>query len=273
MKPYQDKWGDFPIQAYPQLKKPYCDRWFHGPVKGTTGRGRDWARVYDYCQEGDATPDCHRCKTIDSIGRDRNTWDKVYSHETESCQAPDKRVERHVYCGSYLRFESEEGQSIEYSEGCGHIRLGNATCEARKRGHLNFQGADVSGIDGVGTWDLHTNHEECPLADECQGVRFSGVRPEDMQVDWAYELMNFPTQSYVRCYKDGKIVINSCKGNSVITIDGVTNKITIDGTADVEVKATDKITLNAPITDVLGDLHVYQDEEVNGHCSGPNNNL
>lgn len=231
MKPYQDGWGDFPKQPYPKLKKPYCDRWFHGPVKGTTGRGRDWARVYDYCQEGDATPDCSICKTIDSIGRDKNSWDKVYSHETESCEAPSKRRELHVPSGSYLRFDSEQGNSVEYSEGCGHIRLGNATCEGTKKGHLNF--------NPHGTIDIHSMHEEAPIASEQVGTRVIVVAPEDSSVEYAVEAKDFETGAYIRIMKSGEIIIHS----------------------------PTKITLDAPLVEETHDNLTSGDNTIVGFCS------
>jgi hypothetical protein len=231
MKPYQDEWSDFPEEPYPEIKKPYCDRWFHGPVKGTTGRGRDWARVYDYCQEGDATPDCSVCKTIDSIGRDKNSWDKVYSHETESCEAPSKRRELHVPSGSYLRFDSETGQSVEYSEGCGHIRLGNATCEGAKKGHLNF--------NPQGSIDIHSKHEEAPIASEQAGTRVIVVAPEDSSVEYAVEAKDFESGAYIRIMKSGEIIIHS----------------------------PTKITLDAPLVEETHDNLTSGDNTIVGFCS------
>lgn len=272
---------DFPDKKYPypEGKKPTCQNWHHGPCNGDKTDderepllGRDWWQVYDFCQQGDEDPTCQHCLDIDYPARCKNTWRKVYSRNTMSCDAPDGRLEDHVACGSYSRWESESGYSKEYSEGKGHIRIGNAVCEADKRFHLNVQGVDVNGADAVGTFDLHTNHEEVALAAESEGVRFAATRPEDDQVTWAYEFMNFPTTSYIRCYKDGKIVIDSCDGASVITVDGTTNKVTIAGTANVEIDATDeielnagaKITLNAPLT------HVTQDHQIDGTCThGP----
>ena len=263
---YQDSNKDFP-KDFPDPKKPTCENWQHGPCFGDQRDdekepclGRDYWHVFDYCVEGDSDPSCEKCTDIDYCKRCKNAWLKIYSANTMSCQAPNRRVELHTYCGSYLRFENECGKSVEYSEGKSHIRLGNATCEADKRAHLNLQGSEVSGDDGVGTWDLHTNHEEVPLASESQGVRFAGVRPEDMQVDWAYELINFPTQSYIRCYKNGKIEINSCAGSSVIIIDGTENKVTVNGTANVLLKATDKVTCDTPLT------HILQNMQIDGFC-------
>jgi hypothetical protein len=195
-KPEQDSDGDFTVQPYPELKKPYCDRWFHGPVKGSCGKGRDHKRVYDYCQEGDGTPNCSKCKTIDSIGRCKNWWDAHYSWETESCQSPPKRDEKHVPCGSYIRLESETGQSEEYSEGCGHIRLGNATCEAQKKGHVNW--------DPKGTVDIHSVHEEVDVLTEHKGTRVIAFAP-DSGGDIAVAMDDFESGAYVHIMKNGDI--------------------------------------------------------------------
>ncbi|MFA7211735.1 MAG: hypothetical protein WC110_09855, partial [Bacteroidales bacterium] len=185
----------------------------------------------DYCQEGDATPDCSVCKTIDSIGRDKNSWDKVYSHETESCEAPSKRRELHVPSGSYLRFDSETGQSVEYSEGCGHIRLGNATCEGTKKGHLNF--------NPHGTIDIHSMHEEAPIASEQVGTRVIVVAPEDSSVEYAVEAKDFESGAYIRIMKSGEIIIHS----------------------------PTKITLDAPLVEETHDNLTSGDNTIVGFCS------
>jgi hypothetical protein len=72
MEPYQDGNGDFPLQPYPSIKKPYCFKWFHGPIKGVTGSGRDWAWLFDYCHMGDETPSCKDCEDIDCVTRCSN---------------------------------------------------------------------------------------------------------------------------------------------------------------------------------------------------------
>jgi len=145
--------------------------------------------------------------------------------------------------------------SSEYSEEIGHIRLGNALTESDKRFHLNVQG-NRYGDSGVGSFDLHTNHEEVQIASESTGVRFAAIRPEDSQVTWAYELMNFPTTSFIRCYKDGVIEINSLDGNSSITVDGTANKVTVDGTVNVELIASSEVTCTTPLTHVTGNMQI-----------------
>lgn len=249
---FQNDYKDFLSKTYQDGKKPTCTNWQHGPCNGdkTDGEptiGRDWWHVWDYCMQGDEEPTCTDCVDIDYPKRDKNTWLKVYSDETMSNESPNNRAEFHTKCGSYLRFEQETGRSDEYSEGKAHIRFGNANNEDDKRWHLNVQGETVSDEAGVGTWDIHTNHEEVPLASESQGVRFAGVRPEDQQVDWAWEVINFPTNSYIRCYKSGIIVINSCSDGAVVTVDGTTSTITLD----------------ADLTHITGDV------QIDGFCTHP----
>lgn len=255
----------------PEGLHPRCHKWFNGPNTDVPTIGRDYMDVGDFCQEGHEDPTCQKCDSIDFVKRCNNSWLKEYSTQTMSCQAPNKRVERHFPCGSYWRWDSEAGNSVEYSEGKSHHRFGNAVCEADKRAHLNLQGSEVSGDAGVGTWDIHTDHEECGLADEHLGIRRAGVRREDMQVDWSWEDIDFTTMTSIRGYKDGRIEITSLNGASKITVDGTKNKVTIEGTKIVEIDASEEIILDSPLTTITGDLHVEEDEQVDGTCSGPNN--
>lgn len=257
LRPEKDKNYDY--FNHPQGKKPICFKRFHGPVTGSTGIGRDEMTVWD-CQKGDADPTCSECSNIDSVPRSGEQWNKIYSTQTESEEAYNSRMELHARCGSYFRIESDNtnesgGSSSEYSENIGHIRLGNALTEADKRFHFNVQG-NRYGSNGVGSFDLHTNHEEVQIASESTGVRFAGIRPEDSQVDWAYEFMNFPTTSFIRCYKNGIIEINSLDGDSSITVDGTSNKVTVDGTINVELKASSEVTCTTPLTHVTGDMQI-----------------
>ena len=257
LKPKKDKNYDF--FDHPQGKMPICFKRFHGPVTGEVGYGRDEMTVWD-CQKGDADPTCSDCSNIDSVPRSGEQWNKIYSTQTESEEAYNSRMELHARCGSYFRVESDNtneasSSSSEYSEEIGHIRLGNALTESDKRFHLNVQG-NRYGDSGVGSFDLHTNHEEVQIASESTGVRFAAIRPEDSQVTWAYELMNFPTTSFIRCYKDGVIEINSLDGNSSITVDGTSNKVTVDGTINVELKASSEVTCTTPLTHVTGDMQI-----------------
>jgi len=262
LKPKKDKNYDF--FDHPQGKMPICFKRFHGPVTGSTGIGRDEMTVWD-CQKGDADPTCSDCCNIDSVPRSGEQWHKIYSTQTESEEAYNSRMELHARCGSYFRVESDNtneasSSSSEYSEDIGHIRLGNALTESDKRFHLNVQG-NRYGDSGVGSFDLHTNHEEVQIASESTGVRFAAIRPEDSQVTWAYELMNFPTTSFIRCYKDGVIEINSLDGNSSITVDGTANKVTVDGTVNVELIASSEVTCTTPLTHVTGNM------QIDGFCS------
>ena len=257
LKPKKDKNYDF--FDHPQGKMPVCFKRFHGPVTGSTGIGRDEMTVWD-CQKGDADPTCSDCCNIDSVPRSGEQWHKIYSTQTESEEAYNSRMELHARCGSYFRIESDNtneasSSSSEYSEDIGHIRLGNTLTESDKRFHLNIQG-NRYGDNGVGSFDLHTNHEEVQIASESTGVRFAAIRPEDSQVTWAYELMNFPTTSFIRCYKDGVIEINSSDGNSSITVDGTSNKVTVDGTVNVELIASSEVTCTTPLTHVTGDMQI-----------------
>jgi hypothetical protein len=245
---------------HPEGKMPVCAKLFHGPVTGKVGKGRDCQFVFD-CRKGNDDPKCRDCTIIDSVPRSKEGWIKVYSEDTESCQSPSKRMEIHAKCGSYARFESETGNSVEYSEGKSHIRIGNAVCESDKRFHLSVQGETVSGSDGVGTFDLHTNHEEVPLASESEGVRIAGVRPEDDQVTWSYESIDFTTNSFIRIYKDGKIELNSCNGNSQIILDGTTNTITINGTNLVDINAATEVEHTTPL------VHNTASVQTDGTCT------
>ncbi len=272
LAPVQDDNHDY--YNHPEGKKPICKKIFHGPITGSTGKGRDVIQCWD-CAKGDNDPTCTLCETIDSVGRDTadlvgggrtgEQWFKQYSSQTESTEAYNSRAEWHSRCGSYLRFESDDentvsSPSVVYSEEIGHIRLGNALTESDQRFHLNVQG-DRYGSDGAGTFDLHTNYEGVQLKDESTGVRFAATRPDDDQVLWAYELMDFPTTSFIRCYKTGIIEICSDNGNSVIILDGTTDKITVDGTTNVEIVAAAEVTCSTPLTHVTGNM------QIDGSCS------
>lgn len=242
LKPSQDKNNDY--YDHPKGRMPICKKLFHGPVDGKLGRGRDYQQIWD-CYKGDCDPTCRFCEDIDSVPRPNEQWEKIYSSQTESSYSPPSRWEHHARCGSYLRFESETGFSEEYSEGRGHIRLGNAVTETDKRFHLNVQGSK-DGIEKAGTFDLHTNHEEVSLSEESEGVRIACVRPDDTQVTWAAEIQNFPTSSYIRIMKDGKIILNSGTATATLTLDGDNGKITLSGTHNVEMSADTEIELTAP---------------------------
>lgn len=234
LKPKKDKNYDF--FDHPQGKMPICFKRFHGPVTGSTGIGRDEMTVWD-CQKGDADPTCSDCSKIDSVPRSGEQWFKVYSTQSESTEAYDSRIELHARCGSYFRVESENsstsgGSSSEYSEGCGHIRLGNATCEGTKKGHLNF--------NPHGTIDIHSKHEEAPIASEQAGARVTVVAPEDSSVEYAVEAIDFESGAYIRIMKSGEIIIHS----------------------------PTKITIDAPLIDETTSLvHNHGNQQIDGACS------
>lgn len=234
LRPEKDKNYDY--FDHPQGKKPICFKRFHGPVTGEVGCGRDEMTVWD-CQKGDADPTCSDCSKIDSVPRSGEQWFKVYSTQSESTEAYDSRIELHARCGSYFRVESENsstsgGSSSEYSEGCGHIRLGNATCEGTKKGHLNF--------NPHGTIDIHSKHEEAPIASEQAGTRVTVVAPEDSSVEYAVEAIDFESGAYIRIMKSGEIIIHS----------------------------PTKITLDAPLIDETTSLvHNHGNQQIDGACS------
>ena len=244
------------IKAYPEPKKPgLCTTWFHGPCKGDKTddeqppcKGRDYQIIYDYCQQGDEEPSCQDCINIDYCQRDDNTWMKVYSSDTMSTEVPPSRYELHQKDGSYLRFENETGMSKEYSEGRGHIRLGNAVAEDLKKGHLN--------LNPKSSIDLHSVHEEAVLSAEALGTRLTVVAPDDMTVNYAVEAMDFASGSYIRILKNGDIVAHS---GTKVTLDAPTVKVTGTSTVTieaptVEIKGTTNILLDSPLTEYTGVL-------------------
>jgi len=245
------------FRSVPIGKKPVCFKWYHGPNTDVPTIGRDYQEIYDFCQQGQEDPECSKCYDIDHVGRDKNTWRKVYSAQTMSCKAPDHRLEDHVFCGSYTRYESCNGNSEEYSEGPGHIRTENAVCESDRRGHINFKG-DKAG--GAGTIDMHAAHEEVPFASEQEGARISVVHNEDSSVTFAVESIYFDQNAFIRIMKDGQIIIQTPK------------KITIESTGDeVLIKSPTKITLDAPLIDEITELvHNHGAQEIDQTCThGP----
>lgn len=60
-----------------------------------------------------------------------------------------------------------------------------------------------------------------------------------------------------------KVTIQACTGTKI--------EVNSDGT--VKITAPTKITLDTPLVDITGDVHVYGDEQVDGVCSGSNNVL
>jgi hypothetical protein len=213
MKPYQDEWGDFPKQPYPETKKPYCFRWFHGPTKGTTGPGRDWCWLFDYCQMGDGTPSCKGCQTIDSIQRLKNQYFKFYSEETESRKAYPYRAEFHAHCGSFWMFESKDRPSEEYTsevytEGEGYWTLQGAKIENGTevlKGHVRHS--------PNGTMEGHSATSPDESQEDSLGSRWKVYSPDDTTADQhgmiAAELINLEKKALVRIYKDGSVRVRA----------------------------------------------------------------
>jgi len=211
LEPFRDIKGDFIRQPYPKLKKPYCFRWFHGPVTGSTGKGRDWAWLFDYCQEGDGKPECDLCKTIDSISRDGNRGFKFYSHETESKVAHPLRDLFFNESGSYWMFDAKCcGDCSECSE---------TTCCSELftegRGFWTIQGAlSTSDLKGHirhypdGTIEIHSATELVDYLAEATGARCIVTGP-DSEADYAWQIKDFLTNAYAQAFKDGKIKIES----------------------------------------------------------------
>jgi hypothetical protein len=208
-EPYQDGCGDFPKQPYPALKKPFCFRWWHGPITGSTGKGRDWAWMLDYCRLGDDKPSCKDCKDIDSICRSLNHFFKFYSSETESKKAHPDRGEYHAPCGSYWMFDSkccadcencteEECCSEVFTKGKGYWRIQGATSEQSFKGHITH--------DPTGSVDIHSATSD--PADNT-GVRCKVVAPDDNTEDFAFEAKDFSTGAYIRILKNGEIKLYS----------------------------------------------------------------
>jgi hypothetical protein len=212
LKPIQNQTtGDF--HDHPPGQDATCIKIFHGPVTGVPGKGRDSQLVYD-CQKGNICPDekadcggCPSCNTIDSVLRSGEQWVKNYSKETESEEAYNSRYEVHTRCGSYLRFESDDHNpankpSLEYSEGIGHIRIGNAVNETYgQKAHINF--------NPTGTVDIHSAFEEVSIEHEVLGARMLVTGADMIYSDSfgtiAQENIYLPKHAGTRIYRDGSI--------------------------------------------------------------------
>lgn len=282
LRPSQDKNGDY--YNHPQGKMPICRKLFHGPVTGQTGgKGRDEMFVWD-CQKGDCDPTCRYCETIDSVPRSDEQWFKQYSTKTESTEAYNSRAEWHSRCGSYVRLESDDENtegttSEEYSEGIGHIRIGNATDEANKKGHINFH--------PTGTIDIHGDHEEVSLDSEVLGARMmvtgSDLELSDSHGIIAYEAIYLPLQAFIRIYRDGSIKIaandNNANPRSELCLNPSGNcylwnfvsdtgvEILADGTCNVE--SSSLCNLTAAETMITGNVTITGSlTHGNGPCCG-----
>jgi hypothetical protein len=280
MEPDQDEWGDFFKQPYPKTKKPYCFRWFHGPIKGTTGPGRDWCWLLDYCQMGDCTPSCKDCKTIDSIQRLKNQYFKFYSEETESRNAYPYRAEFHAHCGSFWLFESKDRPSSEYvsqvyTEGEGYWTIQGSKIENDAeafKGHLRHS--------PNGTMEMHS---ATPVAAEENNVghRVKVYSPEDTAADQhgliAAELINLEKKALVRIYKDGSIRVRAStdvtgaagKSEVFLGVDGHCWLWNAVANASVEIFQDGQMKIKAPRVVLEGNLEVTGDLTVNGVFSAP----
>ena len=223
MEPYQDGNGDFPRQPYPSGKKPFCFRWFHGPVTGATGPGRDWAWLFDYCHMGDTTPSCKDCKNIDSICHIANHFLKFYSTETESRKAYPGRGIYHAPGGSYWLFESTDKPSDDYvsefyTKGAGFWALQGAVAEVLK-GHVrHYPEGDI---------EIHSATSD--PADNT-GTRCTVAAPSSSTFDFAWDVIQFLTGSYRRILKSGKIDDSSPSEIELIAPDIVlAGNVTITG--------------------------------------------
>lgn len=276
LAPVQDENHDY--YNHPKGRKPICEKIFHGPITGSTGKGRDVIHCWD-CVKGDMDPTCTLCETIDSVGRESmivggtqgEQWFKQYSTWTESTEAYNSRMEWHARSGSYLRFESDDENvagetSIEYSEGIGHIRLGNAVSEQEKKGHINYH--------PTGSIDIHSEHEETTLDKEVLGARTlvtgSELELTDSHGTIACESIYLPLKAFLRIYRDGSIKIvsntNTTNGCSQLYLgeDGkcslwnIANdsylEFNTDGTASIS--CDPELTITAPLITINGDVEV-----------------
>jgi len=241
MEPFSDCKGDFIRQPYPKLKKPYCFRWFHGPVTGSTGKGRDWMWLLDYCHEGHSKPECDLCDNIDYVTRSLNRGFKFYSQETESKVAHPYRDLFFSQCGSFQMFESKscsdcaecDGSccSEMYTEGKGYWTIQGAIDYQTLRGHLRH--------NPYGSMDLHTETKSLPLESEDSGVRVAVVSALDSGPDFSWEIKDFLTNAYAKAFKDGKIKIES----------------------------QSQITLKAPTIILDGNVHITGNNQIDGSCA------
>lgn len=235
----QNKCGDFDKEPYPALKKPYCFRWFHGPVTGTTGKGRDHLWLFDYCHEGDACPDCRDCDTIDHVCRSSNHGFKFYSSETESKKAHPDRGEYFVPCGAYWMFESKCCSDCEsctestccsdmYTAGKGYWTIQGAKCIDDLKGHIRHY--------PEGDMEIHSATSD---PGDNTGVRCAVSAPGSDKWDFAVEIKDFSTGAYIRIEKNGEIKLYS----------------------------PIKITLDAPLVEETHDNKVNEDNTVLGFCT------
>ena len=262
--------GDFLYYPYPEAKKPYCFRWFHGEEafkNGDIGEGRDWCLLFDYCQLGHSNPECELCKTIDSIQRLRNQYFKFYSEQTESRKAYPYRAEFHARCGSFWMFESTDQPSSEYisevhTEGEGYWTVQGAKIENGVevlKGHIRHSPSGTIEVLSATTEDYASGSLALVQADDDSS--FTDVIDGDV----AAELQHLPSTSRVRIYKSGKIQIVSCASKIIKSVlsawpDGYCEMWNAAANAYVEITAAgainhvspSAINLNAPVINQNG---------------------
>ncbi len=279
IRPYQDPaTGDFIKQPYPEKKKPYCFKWFHGTgpdgkPAGEIGPGRDWLWLFDFCHEGDACPDCRNCRKIDNISRANNHGFKFYSEQTESRKAYPYRGIYFVPSGSYWMFESSDQPSGEYlseiyTEGKGYWRIQGAVDEDRPKGHLQHS--------PNGTMQMHsaTNDPSDNL-----GARCKVYSPEDTAADQhgliAADLQHLETGALVRIYKDGSVRVTSLvdpsgqAGRSEIFLKPDGNCWLWDLVDDtyIEMHPGGEVEIRGQPITLNGNVHVTGNMTIDGLCS------
>lgn len=271
LEPYRDPYGDFTKQPYPKIRKPYCFRWYHGPVTGSLGKGRDWMFLFDYCHEGDANPPCDHCDDIDCVGRANNHGFKFYSEDTESKKAHPLRGEYFAPCGSYWMFDSTCCGDCEqcsdsgccsdmFTEGKGFWTIQGAVDQVLK-GHIRHSPNGT--MEGHSATPEESQHENV-------GHRWKVFSPDDSASDTygpiAAEMINLEKKAYIRIYKDGAIRIRSSTD-----ITGQTGKAEVflgnDGHCWLK-NLTDDTYIEFPggPAVVHNDLHVLGNMEIDGFC-------
>lgn len=263
--------GDF-LFRYPEPKKPFCFRWWHGEAsyqKGDIDEGRDWCFLFDYCQLGDSCPDCHLCKTIDSIERLKNHYFKFYSEQTESRKAYPLRGEYHAPCGSYWMFESKDRPDVSYisevyTEGMGFWTIQGSIIQddiEYYKGHLRHS------PDGT-----MEGHSATPDDDDSAGSRWKVYSPDNTTADSygliAAELINLETGAVVRIYKDGSIRVRSTAqgdksevwlektGHCWIWNIVANAYVEIFANGDMDIKSPTEINITAPAVNINGALNI-----------------
>jgi len=253
--------------SFPPPKHPTCWKWWP--------KTRDFIWIFD-CKNGHDCASCDRtapCNGLDDLIA--RTYFKIFSDISNTIKDKIWRFKFHHNSGSVLVFDNDGSVHLENKTQCstcggsgcsgtcstcgGTGLVDDELCPACGGcGQLACSSCGGDGGDGKGhshhypsgSSDIHAgNPHPCkdfiPLASEDNGVRVAVSHPDDATVDFAAEIKQFSTGAYIKILKNG----------------------------DIKVYSPGKITLDAPTTDITGDLHVYQDEQVDGACSGPNNVL